>query len=193
MDTFVKILSTAVITGLFSSFLTVWFTRKNLRTSKYIETITSERIKWIESVRNDFSILITSISIIRNNQGKYHSVKFESERLAYANHLTMKDNHDDEELYSDYESQRLISEIDIALKKCLSPAEIVMKSTQLQLKLNPDKDIDIYSILVLISSEFSQVDFNIKESKIDLSNLVVLVQRLLKSNWNKVKQEVKKK
>ena len=63
----INILSTSILTGLIASALTVWFTRKNLKTTKYIDTITSERIKWIQIVRNDFNELISSILIHVNN------------------------------------------------------------------------------------------------------------------------------
>ncbi len=80
MEMLIQILSTSILTGLVASAVTVWITRKNLKTTKYIETITSERIKWIQVVRNDFNDLISSLLIHLNNTeylDNLHDEKFD--------------------------------------------------------------------------------------------------------------------
>lgn len=171
----------------------VWITRKNLRTSKYIDTVTAERIKWIETVRNDFSLLISSILIIRENEEKYHEIKFEAERIGYVRNITNRDYLEDDELSSDYDTDKLLSNMNLLLKKCLTPAEVVLKSTQLQLKLNPNEDTGIIKSLELISNEFSNASFKKADSKIQLEQLINSVQSLLKREWKRVKDEVHNK
>jgi len=182
-----------VILSTSAALFAVLFTRKNLRTSKYIDIVTTERIKWIESVRNDFSLLISSILIIRENEEKYHEIKFESERVGYVRNITNQDDFDDSQLSSDYDTDKLISNMDLLLKKCLTPAEVILKATQLQLKLNPNEDSGVIKSLELISNEFSKASFKKADSKIQLEQLINSVQSLLKREWKKVKDEVDNK
>jgi len=187
------IVSTGLFTGLSTALVNVWFSRRNLRTSKYIDTVVTERIKWIESVRTDFSLLITSILIIRENEEKYHEIKFEAERIGYVRNITNRDYLEDDELSSDYDADKLLSNMDLLLEKCLTPADVVLKSTQLQLKLNPNDDRAVIKSLELISSEFSNASFKKAESKIKLDELIHSAQSLLKREWKRVKDEVDNK
>ena len=179
-----------VVLSTFAALFAVLITRKNLRTSKYIDIVTTERIKWIECVRNDFSLLISSILIIRENEAKYHEIKFEAERIGYVRNITNRDYLEDDELSSDYDTDKLLSNMNLLLKKCLTPAEVVLKSTQLQLKLNPNEDSGVIKSLELISNEFSKASFKKEDSKIQLEQLINSVQSLLKREWKRVKDEV---
>ncbi|WP_044214202.1 hypothetical protein, partial [Saccharicrinis fermentans] len=140
MENIWTIISTSAFIGaiasVLTSFLTLKYTRRNLKTTKYIETIITERIKWINLLRNDFSILITSILVLQDNKEKLHETEFESQRLEYVNHLTMRDTYEDDELEDNYNSKRLINDINLAIEKCLTPAEIVIKATQVRLRLD---------------------------------------------------------
>ena len=67
MNEFLKgTLPTSVIfIGVILTFLgtmySIYYTRKNLKTTKYIETITLERIKWLEIIRNEVSEIVANI------------------------------------------------------------------------------------------------------------------------------------
>ena len=61
------IVLSSLISGIIASFITMKFTRENLKTTKYIDTITSERIKWIQLVRSDLTELVSSILIHQKN------------------------------------------------------------------------------------------------------------------------------
>ena len=187
------IVSTGLFTGLSTALVNVWFSRRNLRTSKYIDTVVTERIKWIETVRNDFSLLISSILIIRENEEKYHEIKYEAERIGYVRNITNRDYLEDDKLSSDYDTDKLLSNMNLLLKKCLTPSEVVLKSIQLQLKLNPNEDTGIIKSLELISNEFSNASFKKADSKIQLEQLINSVQSLLKREWKRVKDEVDNK
>lgn len=197
MDTLLEIITTSAITGFFASvlttILTIKFTRKNIKTTKYIETITTKRIKWIENIRNDFSILITSLLILKNNKEKFHDIEFESERLSYVRHLTMRDKFEDNELKANYDTSKLINDIKVAFGKCLTPSEIVIKATQLKLRLNLDQDKEICDILDTIISEYSMIDFDFSNSKIELIQLSNLAQKMLTKYWNDIIDEVNNK
>lgn len=197
MDTFLKIITTSAITGFFASLLTtiltVRFTRKNIRTTKYIETITTERIKWIESIRNDFSLLITSLLILKNNKEKFHDIDYGAERLSYVRHLTNREELQEDELKSDYDTNKLLSNIRTAFEKCLTPTEIVIKATQIKLRLHLDQNMEICDILDRIISEYSIIDFDFSHSKIELIQLSNLAQVMLTNYWDDIIDEVNNK
>lgn len=123
----------------------------------------------------------------------YHEIKFESERIGYVRNITNQDDLDDAQLSSDYDADKLLSNMNLVLKKCLTPAEVVLKSTQLQLKLNPNEDSGVIKSLELISTEFSKASLKKADSKIQLEQLINSVQSLLKREWKTVKDEAKKK
>ena len=66
METLLLLLSSGVI----AAFVAQLYTRKNLKTSQYINVITSERIKWIQDVRNEFSVLLSSVIFYLLNSNK---------------------------------------------------------------------------------------------------------------------------
>lgn len=54
-------LTIGVILTFIGTMITIYFTRRNLKTTKYIDTITSERIKWLETIRNEVTNIICNI------------------------------------------------------------------------------------------------------------------------------------
>ena len=73
MNEFLKeILPIGVILTFFATMYSIYYTRKNLKTTKYIDTITSERIKWLEIIRNEVSEIVTNV---------YFTLKIYSEDL----------------------------------------------------------------------------------------------------------------
>lgn len=56
-----EILPIGVIFTFFGTIITIYYTRRNLKTTKYIDTITSERIKWLDIIRNEITTIITNI------------------------------------------------------------------------------------------------------------------------------------
>lgn len=62
MNEFLKeILPISVVLTFIGTMITIYYTRRNLKTTKYIETITSERIKWLDIIRNEVTNIITNI------------------------------------------------------------------------------------------------------------------------------------
>lgn len=182
-----------LIVSLLTTILTLIFTRKNLRTTKYIETITIEKIKWVESIRNDLSLLLTSLLIFKNNREKFHKIDFEAERISYVRHLTDREILEDNELESDYHMSELLSNFRTAFERCLTPTEIVIKATQIKLRLHLDQNMEICDILDRIISEYSIIDFDFRHSRIDLIKLSNLAQVLLTKYWDEIIDELNKK
>lgn len=194
METLIKILSTSILTGLVASGVTVWITRKNLKTTNYIETITSERIKWIQVVRNDFNDLISSILIHLNNTEYLDNLKDEKIRQDRTEHIVgAYRQYTDEGLQEYSKLNRNILNVENAISKTLTHSEIASKALLIKLKLNPNEDIDIIKDLDKIVDFFSDYSKIMKEFDINLKLTVEKTQNLLKREWDKVKIEVQKK
>ena len=194
METIISILSTSILTGLVASVVTVWVTRKNLKTAKYIETITSERIKWIQIVRDDFNALISSILIHLNNTEYLNELKDEKIRQDHTEYLVgaYREN-TDEDLQEYSRLHHGIVNVENAISKTLTRSEIASKALLIKLKLNPKDDIEIIKDLDKIIDFFSNYSKNMKEFDINLKIIVVKTQNLLKREWDKVKIEVQEK
>ncbi len=182
------------MTGLAASIATILYTRKNLRTSKYIETITNERIKWIQSVRDEFSELISSILIHKTNDGYLNDLKDDKLLQNHTEHLAgayMEHSEDDLREYTKVKSG--ITNIENAISKVLTRSEISYKAMLIKLKLNPNDDYEIIKDLDEIVSYFSDYSNGIAGFGVNLNLTTVEVQKLLKREWEKVKVEVQNK
>lgn len=195
MDTFIKIISTSAVTGILTAILTVWFTRKNLKTTKYIETITTERIKWIQIVRIDLTELVASIMIHLKNTDYLIGLEDEKSSQDYTNYVVSRepDSYSDDELQDYSNLERNIEQTGNALKSVLTRSGIVQKATLLKLRFNPNEDIDIINLLNSIIEDFSDYSKKTNEIRIDISELTNKSQQVLKREWDKVKTEVKRK
>ena len=195
MDTFIKILSTSALTGLIASILTVWFTRKNLKTTKYIDTITNERIKWIQIVRADLTELVSALLIHNKNTEYLNDLINEKEQQDYTNYVISRepDSYENEELRDYSELQKNIENAQIDFKKVLSRSEIVNKAILLKLRFNPYEDMDIINQLNIVIDNYADYSKKTKDIMIDINELTNKSQQVLKREWDKVKHEVDKK
>ncbi|WP_321518913.1 hypothetical protein [uncultured Bacteroides sp.] len=195
MDTFINILSTSVLTGLIASILTVWLTRKNLKTTKYIDTIVNERIKWIQIVRADLTELVSALLIHDKNTEYLSNMINKKEQQDYANYVTSRDSdsYDDEELREYSELERNIENAQIEFKKVLSRSEIVNKAILLKLRFNSDEDSDIIDQLNIVIDNYADYSKKPNDIMIDINELTAKSQQVLKREWDKVKAEVDKK
>ncbi|NPA37910.1 MAG: hypothetical protein GXO47_13795, partial [Chlorobi bacterium] len=156
MDSFIQIISTSAVTGFLTATLTIGFTRKNLKTTKYIETITTERIKWIQVVRTDLTELVSSIMIHLKNTDYLIGIENRKISQNYTNYVVSRepDSYSDDELQDYYDLQRNIEQTENDLKSVLTRSRIVQKATLLKLRFNPNEDIDIINLLNLIIEDF---------------------------------------
>jgi len=194
MNSILAIIFASLGSGLMASFITVWFTRKNLRTTKYIDTITIERIKWIQIVREDFNELISSILIHIKNSNYLNNLRDEKISQDLTQDLVGGYHEPTDELLQ--ERSRLnqnIENIEMAFLKTLTRSEITSKALLIKLKLNPRDDYEIICELEKIANFFSDYSMEMKEFDIDLNSVVLKIQYLLKREWDKVKDEVKKR
>jgi hypothetical protein len=187
------IISVSALTGLFASLGTIWFTRKNLRTSKYIDTIISERIKWIQIVREDLTELISSILIHLKNADHLNELMDEKENQDYLNYTRSRDacSYSNDELQASRTLNRDITNIENAMNKVLMRSEIVNKAILLKLRFNQE-DVEIIDHLNLIIEQFADYSKQIKDIHININGLTEKGQNVLKREWRAVKIEVNK-
>lgn len=142
MNEFLKdILPIGVLLTFFGTLITIYYTRRNLKITKYIDTITSERIKWIEKLRDDLSMLISWITIFISNNKYLNELIEESESLDYEN--TRTNPHGDEPwpLISNQINENKINQNNIVSElKGVSRQQIIEKIHLIKLRLNPNDD-----------------------------------------------------
>ncbi len=83
--------------------------------------------------------------------------------------------------------------VESAISKTLTRSEIASKALLIKLKLNPKDDIEVIKDLDKIVDFFSDYSKIMKEFDINLKLTVEKTQNLLKREWDKVKDEVRKK
>lgn len=184
---FIGIISSGVI----SMFISQKYGRKNLKTSQYISVVTSERIKWIEKVREEFAVLISSVILHVQNGSRivnYDKPYFSRIFLESANEYEIEEYEN-----AQNKSIRISNAVKPEFKSALSKREIVEKSILLKLKLNSQEDNDIISILDNIIRTFSVVTLDVSTHNIEYDRLANRCQEMLKREWEKVKEETRNK
>ncbi len=156
------------------SIISIIFARKNIKTIKFIETITNQRIIWIDNLRNDFSKILVhantlmQFEYIRYMQRNYNGADDPVERDAYNSFLTQKK--------SEYEKCRLNS------------YEIVNLIELAILKLNDTDDIELIKQLEQLETIYYYQKYN-DLTKEFIKDLRMHIKQILKSEWEKVKME----
>ncbi|MCX6318253.1 MAG: hypothetical protein NTW29_13245 [Bacteroidetes bacterium] len=167
-----------VVLTFIASLFGIFYTRRIARSTKYIDTITSERIKWNEKVRDEVSELNSIfLTIIKNT---HIITELEDSEEKTINPFTLID--------ISVAQNKLNKEID-----SFSKTEILKKLITLRLRFNPNEHQSILSCIYELTS-FTLGQKQTKESiqKIwEINNkLIEEAQIILKSEWEKIKKEV---
>lgn len=189
------IVLSSLISGIIASFITMKFTRENLKTTKYIDTITSERIKWIQLVRSDLTELVSSILIHQKNTD--HLNDLIEDKIIQDDEISFSFRDPDSfapyELAKINDLQRDIDQTEKIIKAVMTRNEIVNKAILLRFCFNSNEDSEIISQLNLIIDNFADSSIKMKDLKIDIVELTEKAQQVLKNEWEKVKSEVRTK
>jgi hypothetical protein len=191
MNEFLKeILPISVVLTFVGTMITIYYTRRNLKTTKYIDTITSERIKWLDLIRNEVTIIVTNI---------HFTLKIYSENIQDREN-EIKNYEDD--INAQFEAQSKYFDTTtssaLGLKKDLwSQSDFIKNLYLFKLRLNPDEDNSITSIIDYFIRFYSESEYKsaseIPEAREKIKQLISLTQKLLKEEWSKVKNESKGK
>jgi hypothetical protein len=172
--------TTVSFLAVFISLLTIRYTRKNIKTSKYIETITQQRIKWIDTLRNDFSEILAQSVVLKFT----YDVKEMDELVGQPDNISSPL---EQFQYDEFVSDN-INELSIREKNNFI---IISKIELAILRLNDKDDIELLKILKLLkklvlSKRYTEIDDGL------LDKLRNSIKILLKNEWEKVKKEVTK-
>ena len=194
----IDILPIGVLLTFIGTLVTIYYTRRNLKTSKYIETITTERIKWIEKLRKDISQLVSWLTIYTFNKNEILKLEKRDNSLMENGYF----DHDADSFVPNSMDEKEITiiekEIDFYNKELntISREKIVEKINLIKLRFNPIDDNEATFLLDRLINEVIMVDkFTAKSHIIAqeiMDNFINITQGILKSEWDKVKRETKK-
>lgn len=197
MNEFLKeILPIGVILTFIGTLVTIYYTRKNIKTTKYIDTITTERIKWIGSLRNDLSSLTSLITIYISNKRHLNTLSVNLEELKYQ--AVESNPYSNNSLLSVMQRMTEIRKTQDRIKQELqgvSREKIIEKIHLIKLRLNPIDDSQVIILLDLLLDFFIHPIFdsnNYDEINSTIKDFVNQSQFILKAEWDKVKYETKK-
>lgn len=188
LTSIVTITASVLSSGVLAAYISQLYARKNLKTSQYIDVITSERIKWIDTVRRDVSLLASSVMIYMENGDRITSINKPID-IDFLEEIIPEDQIS-EILAEQKEHKRVIEQ---ELKMLSSRCEIVKMAMLLKLKLNPTEDVEIIHILDNVTKEFSKISCKVDSGIIECDSLIDKCQQMFKREWDKVKEETKKK
>ncbi|UFH34718.1 hypothetical protein [Flavobacterium acetivorans] len=182
------ILPSGVLLTFIAATVNIYFTRKNLKTTKYIDTITSERIKWLSIIREEITHLVAVISeTLIIHKRAIEDIESQNPSESYIDNANYE--------YHRHSSDSL-NESSLVIQPKINFQEIIKKLHLLKLRFNPNEDVDILNSIQFFL-DFYMLKYvttkDLEEAKANLNNLSNQTQLLLKKEWEKVKLETKGK
>ena len=187
MHEFLKyIIPVSVILTFIGTMINIYYTRRNIETTKYIETITSQRIKWLDIVRNEVTNIIVNINFTL----KIYSDDIQDRENEIKNY--------DEDIEAKYEAQ--MRYFDTKTSNALSQEKAIWSQSDFiqylylfKLRLNSFEDKRIIEIIDYFIQFYTESEYKstkeIPEARKKISFLIEYTQELLKQEWEKVKLE----
>ena len=174
----------AGIIALFFSFVSILYSYKGIKHSKYVEIITGQRIRWIDVLRKDFSKILTLAILLRRFNDQADSAKeFEETDEFY--------NLEPEERLEAYKELQDIKTNKKMIIKEATNRDTINTIELAILKLNENDDKDLIEKLEILKTAFLIKDYK-PISDDFVYRLRILIKKLLKNEWEKVKKEVRK-
>jgi hypothetical protein len=179
------------ICAMLLSIFSLVYNRKNVKMQQYVETITSERIKWISDLRNNFSEIISYL---------YLSVYVEKEGDEWWNEYT--EYRDQNELVTRDDAEEDL-EVSMKIKRFRDMARketsdennvlFIKRVDALIMKLN-DQDEDDKKLIRMLGEAKTLPFFLFEKGEIinKIDELKKMMRLILKNEWERVKKEVQK-
>ncbi len=180
------IVPSGILLTFIATCINIYFTRKNLKTTKYIDVITTERIKWLSIIRKEVSELISLITeTLIFYENELDDIESQNPSDDYINDQNYK--------YQKHYFDSLTKNALIINEK-ISFRELNTRLNLLKLRFNPNEDIQIISILdnfiTFYKSEYKTKQ-DLDKANSELKLLFSNIQKMLKNEWEKVKSESK--
>lgn len=182
------ILPSGVLLTFIAATVNIYYTRRNLKTTKYIDTITTERIKWLSIIRDEVTQLVSIFSeTLIIHKKLIDNAESQNSGEEYTNYIKSEY----QKHYFDSLNENLLT-----FKEKVDFQEIIKKINLLRLRFNPNEDLEILNSLQYFINFYNQKyisDSEINIAKKQIDNLYIQTQILLKKEWEKVKLETKGK
>lgn len=165
------------------SLLAVLYTRSNIKVQKYIDTITMQRIKWIDTLRNDLSDIISGIYLVGYCEQKVKEYDDFMDNVGpdTREQAISLDKYGDE-----------LNELKNKLKSEINKIELIRKIDLSIMRLNQADDAKLIAALENSKVHVLTADYDFNKIVGFIKELRTEVSIVLKNEWEKVKQEVKK-
>lgn len=185
MIDFLKNNTSAIISfgAMIVSLAAVFYTRINIKTQKYIETITTQRIKWIETLRCDLSEVITGmllLSFCKTSATDYWE---------YVENVGFEDF---EGQVSGDEFIARINALNESLKLKVNRIDLIQKIDLSILRLNAKGDANLIEMLDNLRNCILHEKYDKDKDQENIMEIRKEVAATLKREWEKVKQETLK-
>ncbi|WP_294226179.1 hypothetical protein [uncultured Chryseobacterium sp.] len=182
------ILPSGVLFTFIATCINIYFTRQSSKTSKYIDTITAERIKWLSLIRGEISELIAIIS---------ETLIYYTEEIDNIESRNPDDNYMSNAQY-EYQSHYFdtLTKNSLNFREKIDYEDVIKRLHILKLRFNPVEDIETLDLIQYFINYYTdkyKSKKDIEEANEKINNLVINIQLLLKDEWEKVKKESKGK
>jgi len=170
--------------ALILSVIAIVFSYKGIKVTKYIETITNQRIKWIETLRNDLSRIVTFAVLYKRFKEDAEATAWWVESDEYFRLDPQERSDTDEEIENIKDKRkRIISEV--KKSENINVIELAI------IRLNETDDIVLIQKLEALKQAFllNKEEIVTDDFIIELRNEI---KKLIKVEWERVKLEVRK-
>ena len=170
------------IIAIIISFIAVIYSRRNLKTQKYIETITVQRISWIESLRKDLSDVVSGLNLLGFCDNQFRALDVIIDIVGF-------DDRESEE--SAYEYRDNLKKFKGKLDAELTRIDLVKKIDLSILRLNQKDDLILITKLEEIKEYILHENYDVCIKGGYIKELKLQIAETLKMEWEKVKLEVR--
>lgn len=165
------------------SLAAVIYARANIKTQKYIETITSQRITWVETLRLDLSEIITGLHLLSYCKGSINDY------WEFVENVGFEDPEDDEK-GSEHIAKLKVLEEGLQIK--VSRIELIQKIDLSILRLNSRDDAELINQLEEVRELILKEKYDLRKDPVRIKLIREKASETLKNEWEKIKLETMK-
>ncbi|WP_405323889.1 hypothetical protein [Fibrobacter sp.] len=183
------------ICAMLLSIISLIYNRKNVKMQQYVNTITNERIKWIGTLRNDFSNIISYIflTVYVEKDAEEWEENYEDNFFLEHDDPENISMEDDIEYREVKERIRAYQSMGRNVKNDRNNSNFIKCIDSVVMKLNDQDENDKELIHILEDAKF--LPFGLYEKKtieVKIKKIKNVMRKTLKNEWERVKKEVQK-
>lgn len=182
------------ICAMLLSLISLIYNRKNVKMQQYIDTITDQRIKWIDGLRQDFSKILSHLYLTvylksyANSEEEYFISQFNIDH-ADESQIDPEDDLNYNETLEIFKNMRNIGK-ELA---CKDNVDFIRRIDLSIIKLNESDSDDLALIKVLEKAkEYIFGEYEKENIEHFIADIKKLMSKTLKNEWERVKKEVQK-